>query len=901
MKSFLVGRWGFRARILALVVLPVIVVTFLLSAYNISTAIDRATIELIKRNEGVLSFIAETSQLFVYAGDKASLDNVGVAVAKDTDVLGVVFFDADKKIISRTGAEYFNDVESLSFVDDNNYSNDKYLFFTKAIRQGDDLFDFSSEYNVGALESDLLGWVMAVVDLSESKNYRDEILFNNLIIFVLIIIITLWMAFRFSRGVVDPIVNLTQAVDHYADDNYDFRVAEVSSTELGLLEKGINRLAERISQNQYWLKKEVEKSTRRLAKTVSKLEEQNVELAEARDDAFESSRAKDDFLARMSHELRTPLTGIMGFVGLLEKADHSDTRKEYTDLIMKSSAELLSTINDILDFSKLRSNSFVLNPVSFNLEDCLGEVLDMHRVHAFENSVELNLLNDSDVPELILADVNKIKKVVSNLVSNAIKFTHCGDVIVFVSRLELDDAKQRILISVKDSGEGIGSDSILRLFDPFYQAEEYSTRRHGGTGLGLAIVDEFVDLMGGEVSISSEVGEGTEVDFSFCYEICSAASSVIDEDSGRSYVAFSPNPWTRRSWRNQLLKRSSNVIVPSTYEGLIDLLKSAVKLDALLIGFDVSDKNKIEIDSILASVRVVYKGNIIFAATDASAEDIKVLSDKYSPFQIVNKPLINSRLTQALQTFGKDVTRPLKPVGQRGLAQIESRQERQLLSGLRLLVAEDNGYNQILLERLLQSYDAVVTLVSDGKGALQLSQKERFDILLFDLYMPEMTGLQLSNAIRNTENINVDTPIIILTADVISKPEASVLAAGANDIAYKPIDEKVLIEKIIRLSGVVAAPLIAEGRPLISATSEQTEEELERLFGVIDSALKLKNFESLKQLTHQLVGVAAVLRIDAIKDLTRELNKSVCVEEIEPAMAFFAQILLQWSKLKVKS
>jgi len=877
-----------------LVALPLVCIT-LLTAYNINSALNRETASLQNRGEKLLLLAANAAQLALFAGDEASLKNLGDAIMQDSQVSEVLFFDEEKnQLSSQSVNRAFSSVPARNFNDATNYIEGDYWYFIKSVRQSDVVFDEHSEQYVGVVKTELLGWVVLAVDLVESRDYRAAVFRNNLLLASLMLSLALALAFRFSRAVVHPINLMTLAVAQYGREDFSHRVEEVSAGELGDLEKGINKLAQRVGQSQAVLREEVEKATEKWMKAAKDLELQNIDLAVAKVKAEEANDAKDDFLARMSHELRTPLTGIMGFVRLLSKAEQPDVRQEYSDMILTSSSVLLLTINDILDFSKLRANSFSLNPVRFNLEGFFRDVLNQHRVKAFEKAIELNVLIDSNVPMEVFADIDKLQKVVSNIISNALKFTRSGDVVVFVSVGDVDNGDTDIIVSINDSGIGISPSDIKHLFDPFFQTDESSTRSHDGTGLGLSIAKDFVALMGGAINVESVEGEGTEVEFNFRCLIAKDVDEYAVPMSSWRGVIYDKNPWTRRSWRNQLLKFSSDVRVPATEDGLISTLKLKEKTSILLLGFSRNGDSIDDVHSLLGAIRVEFSGVIVLVTADDGSINHSITSELYGPMLIVSKPLINLR--DVLERTDAELDTAYSPVAHsRKKLPVRTFDTPRLLRGVEVLVAEDNVFNQRLLATVLEAAGAVVMLVSDGQEALQKCDNNRFDVLVLDLHMPKLDGLQLSKSLRGGTGVNARTPIVILTADVFQQKSA-IMEVGVNAICYKPIDENVLIEKIHLLSGENEVQTSPVDRALITLSSDQIEQEVNRQLQCIANALEAGDLLVIKKQVHQLLGVIGLSGIDSISSQTQILSKAVFTGDLSAINTQFQKLTVIWSK-----
>lgn len=900
MKLISFRQWSLRARVSVLVALPLVCIV-LLTIYNINSALNRETASLQDRGEELLLLAADAAQLALFAGDEASLSNLSDVIMRDSQIAEVLFFDETKLQLGSRATNKSSFILSARSVSDTsnatNYVEGDYWYFIMSVKQSDMVIDEYPGQYAESISSELLGWVVLAVDLTESRNYRVAVLRNNLFIGALMLSLALFLAFRFSRAVVQPINVITSAVGRYGQEDFSHRVDEVSTGELGDLERGINKLAERVGQSQAILREEVAKATDKWMKAAKDLENQNIDLAVAKERAEEANDAKDDFLARMSHELRTPLTGIIGFVRLLSKTEQPKLRQEYSELILMSASVLLSTINDILDFSKLRANSFNLNPSRFDLADCLRDVLAQHQIKAFEKAIELNMLVDSDVPVEVLADIDKLQKVVSNIISNAVKFTPSGDIVMFVSLAEEQDGDANIVVSVKDSGSGISSSDISRLFNPFFQSDESSTRSHDGTGLGLSIAEDFVILMGGDITVESVEGEGTEVEFNFRCRIAYDAKEHLGANGAWRATLFDSNPWTRRSWRNQLLKFSSDVRAPVTESDLIDTLKSEEKTDVLVLGFNAYSGTVEDVESLVEGIRAAYDGVIILAVADDGSINYKITNEQYGPLIVVSKPLTDMRgaLDKAAAELGRQFFAESKADSK---FQTRILSTPYLLAGFEVLVAEDNLFNQQLLATVLEAAGAKVMLASDGDEALQICDSNRFDVLVLDLHMPKLDGLQLSKSVRCGTGVNVNTPIIVLTADVFQQ-ESTIMAAGVNAICYKPIDEEALIGKVHSLSGRGEETVPLVERALISLPAERIEEEVSHRLQSIRRALDARDLVALEKHAHQLLGVIGLSGIDSIYNLAQQLNKAVLDGDLTAVGVQFDSLAIFWSKFEV--
>ena len=881
-KLFAFSQWSLSARVSALVAIPLVCIS-LLTAYNINTTLNRETDNLQDRAEKLLFLAANAAQLALFAGDRDALNTLADAIMRDSQIAEVLFFDDTLQQLSGQGASVSGVINSHAFVDGQHTIAGDYWVFIQSVKPSGAFIDDDPEQYSAAISNQLLGWVALTVDLSESRDYRQAVLKNNVLIALLMLSIALWLAFRFSRSVVRPINEITAAVARYGQEDFSHRVAEQSVGELGELEKGVNKLAQRVGQSQLILRAEVARATK-------DLENQNLDLVEAKIVADEANHAKDDFLARMSHELRTPLTGIMGFVRLLANTEQPTLRQEYSHIILTSSKVLLSTINDILDFSKLRARSFVLSPTAFNLEECLRSALDLHRVAAFEKAIELNLLMDADVPLAIVADVDKLQKVLNNILSNAVKFTDSGDIIMFVSLSQQQDDDALISVAIKDSGIGIAASDLQRLFNPFFQCDESSTRSHDGTGLGLSIAEDFVSLMGGDMSIDSEEGEGTEVEFSFRCRVQAPALEPYAANEQWRAVLFDHNPWTRRSWRNQLLSYSSDVRVATSPAQLIDNLQAKPATDVLLLGLNQQCDSKEQLCTLLQRIRASFNGAIIVAAADDGNHELLALNEHYGPLQLVSKPLTASRLWTALDKANSlSAAAFMRSGGPITTVRDKVLSSPRLLPGVKLLLAEDNKFNQQLLATLLRAVGAEVSVVSDGQEALLCCEMQRFDVLLLDLHMPKRNGLQVSEAVRKGQ-MNSASPIIILTADLQAEQQPAMAAAGVNAVSYKPIDEQDLIAKIHHLAAKDNSQSAPVERALVRLSARELEQELNRLLQRIAKAISAQDISAIQQQMHQLLGVIGLSGITVLQEAAGALSEAALASDLTAVARHFEKL-----------
>lgn len=900
-----INQWPIRYKVLLLVAAPLILTATLITLYHTISSFEQDKNSIRSSSERLLTQAANAGQLAFFAEDARSLNSLAKSLMIDADISSVHFFDENKSPIPHAFSRPPN-IGLAPFSDGDNFVRDNQWFFVKAVHYTEEGFSDDPEQELQGEDGSTLvqapiGWIAIAIDLTQSRVDQRNILLNNLLITAITTVMALWLGIRFSRTITRPLRNITRAVEHYSRNDFRDRLAEISDAELGQLEKGINNLATQVSESQQTLENSIDKVRSQWIEAVEDLELKNDDLIAARIRAEEANKAKDDFLARMSHELRTPLTAIMGFVGILEKTGNPQTRKEYIEMILSTSSVLLSTINDILDFSKLKSNTFKLNPSHFNLEHLLRNILDMHSVSANKKGIELNLMVDSDVPLEIEVDFDKLKKVLNNIVANAIKFTDFGDIVVFISNAQDQQGNPLIAIEVKDSGSGIGAGELDHLFDPFYQCDESSTRQHEGTGLGLSIAKDFVELMGGSIQVSSEPGEGTEVRFTFAY------STTLFEGSGtrmrpeiNAYL-FDPNPWTKRAWRNILLKLTRQIFAPHSFEDLLEVLPMQSQNGLLLMGYDLRRNSEQQLQRQLQQLRNIYQGPIVLALAEQCDLDNNHYEINYYPVVITRKPLTQSRLNWALDQLeqGSDNMALESLLAPAAIPQDTTKVTPDAagalpLNKLNVLLAEDNAFNQRLFKDLLQTAGARVQVTEDGQRAYEVAQQQSFDLLIFDLHMPKLDGIELSKKIRSSSSGNKSTPIMLLTADILSHQEQDMAALGIDAICHKPIDEPHFLKTISSLCQ--RQPAIQPERSLLQLNARDLVEEINRQLVIIQQAIAAADMPTIQSQTHQLSGIIGMSKLDYLDQTLGSLNQAIADADLESIDQHFKQLNGDWQE-----
>ena len=519
------------------------------------------------------------------------------------------------------------------------------------------------------------------------------------------------------------------------------------------------------------------------------------DLNAAKIKAMNSDRAKSVFLANMSHEIRTPMNAIIGLAEILKKTSLNDQQVHYTNNIGSAAERLLMLINDVLDLSKIESGKLALDNTQFSLHRWVDDLTIIFSNHDKED-VELIFSFDSQIPEQIVGDPLRLSQVCINLISNAIKFTDEG-IVEFKLAIERKLDKPFILMcSVTDSGLGMSPEKIQEIFKPFVQAETNTSRKYGGTGLGLSISKQLVELMGGELTCSSKVNIGSRFDFTVILE-------EVESGEVHTYFTACENKKTLLIAHQESLYLNS---IMSTLSRLGLLAEQINGIDkTLAIIQQVSDCDLIIYDCSSLEHRTVGDCNCIDCfskITHNNSKPMIVILDRQTKERLrfdgdsdlycfVEKPLNTYSLAQGINDFFTQKGQPETQSSQNEIKIAETDN----LSGLRILLVEDNDINQEIAIYILEEYGAQITLAENGLEAVEETQQKQFDCVLMDLQMPVMNGIEATNIIRQDPRYH-KIPIIALTADAMPEELNAIKASGMNARVLKPIDSLLLLKTI---------------------------------------------------------------------------------------------------------
>lgn len=637
----------------------------------------------------------------------------------------------------------------------------------------------------GHKTNDTIGWLSMNMDTKFILIKRYQMYIITIFITLVGLLIGLTIHFILSRKIYRPITRLRRSMKQMLNNEFETAIKVSSDGELGIIERGCAHLQKQYLNTIKDLNQHIEIATADLQQSLELLEEKNIELSLDKKKIEEKSRQKSEFIANMSHEIRTPMNGVIGFTNVLMESKLDPLQLDYVKTIRSSAQDLLSIINDILDYSKIDAGKLHLDCIPLNIRTCIDEVLALISPNAHKKGIDLIPATEIDVPNAVLGDPLRIKQIISSLISNAVKFTDYGYVLIRTRIEKETDKAYTLCVSVIDTGIGISSDDQTTLFNAFNQANTTITRRYGGSGLGLVICKKLAEHMGGRIAITSEIHKGSTFSVYITLEKLAAyevEKHQIHRFSNLNVICFDDNPLHLEALCNGLGYWGINCIRVHAFNQLEEAFNTYRNCHMAFINVNQGCEQQVAL--------VLLKQTIpCLLVSKWFIQDYEAMGAQGLLFKPPNIQKLHDGVEAVLSQRSLNKTNLHELTNLR----LELRKIRP-----HLLIAEDNLVNRLLLNSLLGE-NAEINTVDDGEKTVTICNEKRFSAILLDLQMPKLNGLDAARLIRQESMLNKNTPIILISANACDLNKLELQKAGIELCLQKPIDEKSLLQHILNI------------------------------------------------------------------------------------------------------
>lgn len=735
---------------------------------------------------------------------------------------------------------------------------------------------------------DILGWLSIDIDTKFMLIQRYQMYIVTIFITLLGLLISLSIHYFLSKRIYLPIARLRRSMRQILSNEYETQIKVSSTGELGIIEQGCAHIQKQYLSTIKDLNQHIEDTTADLQQSLELLEEKNIELSLDKKKTEEKSRQKSELIANMSHEIRTPMNGVIGFTNVLLDSQLDPLQLDYVKTIKASAQDLLAIINDILDYSRMDAGKLHLDCIPLDIRACIDEVLSLTAPMAHKKGVDLIPTTDVNVPKTMLGDPLRIKQMISNLVSNAVRFTEQGYVLIRTSIDQETEKDYSLCIAVTDTGIGISSDDQATLFNAFNQADTTITRRYGGSGLGLVICKKLAEHMHGKISLDSEIHKGST--FSIHIKLEKLAAYEVEKHQIHRFanlkvICFDDNPLHLEAICNGLGFWGIHCVPVAAFNQLEETLKTHSDYHLAFISVNQGCEQQV--------AQVLSKQSIpCVLVSKWLIQDYQALGAQAFLF----KPPNMQKLHETVESLINKVS-----LSKTSHHQLDSLREQLRSAKPALLVAEDNPINRMLLNSILGE-NACIKTVDNGEQAVAICDQQRFHAILLDLQMPILNGLEAARMIRKQSLMNKHSPIILISASSSDINQEQLSKAGINLCLQKPIDEETLLlnllelinkNKISAINWALCVQRVSGNQALATEFLARFVEELQQNREEFIQLMQANLVHELERAAHKLHGACCFC---GVPDLQRQVahleNLAKHAKHVDELQTAFNELIL---------
>lgn len=892
MKSF-----GIKFQLRITTLIPVLLIALLFALFYNGQFQRDLKQQMSHLGKAYIHQLLPAAQLAILRHDNQTLQGLIDASTINPDVKAVSFYNAKGQLLAYRGGKHsLNHLFSPpqytgDYIESRQTSPYTINFISPITLPKFNLYSMApfipSASPIAFHADDVMGWLSIDIDTKSMLIQRYQMYIITIFITLIGLLMSLSIHYVLSKQIYLPIARLRRSMKQILRNEFETQIKSSSTGELGIIEQGAIHLQKQYLDTIHDLNQHIEVATADLQQSLQLLEEKNIELSLDKKKTEERARQKSELIANMSHEIRTPMNGVIGFTNVLLDSKLDPLQLDYVKTIKSSAQDLLSIINDILDYSKMDAGKLRLDCIPLNIRTCIDEVLTLTAPLARKKGIDLIPVTDINVPKTILGDPLRIKQIITNLISNALKFTEQGYVLIRTDIEKESDKDYSLCLSVTDTGIGISPDDQATLFTAFNQADTSITRRYGGSGLGLVICKKLAEQMQGSISIQSEIHKGST--FSIHIKLEKLAAYEVEKHqihrfANLNVICFDDNPLHLEAICNGLGYWGIHCVRVDTFKDLETAFKKHIQYHLAFVNVNQGCEQQV--------AKVIRQQNIpCVLVSKWLIQNYQALGAQGFLFKPPNMQKLHETIESLLNNV--TLTKNCNP-------ELERLHLKLRMEWPTLLIAEDNPVNRLLLTSILGKNAAVET-VENGEQAVAICSRKHFNAILLDLQMPFLNGLDAAYIIRNQSMLNQQTPIILISANSCDLSQRDLPKAGIELCLEKPIDEEILIRHLLKIIGKSKTAIINWPSCLQKVSGNETlaTEFLARFIDELQQnrieffqLMEGSDFVGLERAAHKLLGACCFCGVPTLQNHVAHLEKlAATAQHSKELKATFAALI----------